>query len=215
VKKRRRKKNVESAGPLDVTPAIRRRIARGLSAAAAPHAALAKEGVKLPKKNPALEAVGPRHGELVSLGLLTKIRTTHGVLSFPLRRAPVLAYHVCGARGGRDKCDVPKKLVIVHRARSSKGVRPTSKEARREYERVHWGDKGTRPSIPGRVFAGGRVRIIGTIRSVVYTTQKGGDADLTDYDHAFEGERPVLGKSDGLFVILGGSYRVEPRGIVG
>jgi hypothetical protein len=163
------------------------------------------------RENPAAPiVVDPRHGELVSLGLLTKIRTTRGVIRFSLRRAPVLAYHLC-----RGKCDVAKRLVVVMRARSSKGVRPTSKEARREYERAHWGDKGSRPSIPGRVYAGGAVRIVGTIRSVVYTTKKGGDAELTDYDHAFENARPVLGKSGGLFVIMGGSYRVEPRGIVG
>lgn len=169
------------------------------------------------EENPAALAVDPRHGELVSLGFLTGaiVKTARGkkAMRWSLRRAPVLAYHVCRDRG----CDVKTKLVIVTRAKSAKGVRPTSAAARAEYARAHWGERGPRPTIPGRVYGGGAVRVLGSLATVTYTTEKGGDGGkLTDYEHAFEGELPRLAvTSDGVFVVLGGSYRVETRGIVG
>lgn len=62
--------------------------------------------------------------------------------------------------------------------------------------------------IPGEVFE------LGTLSAVTYETTKG--REHADWEHEFEGERPTLNADrDGNLVILGGSYRVTPRGIVG
>jgi hypothetical protein len=90
-------------------------------------------------------------------------------------------------------------------------------EARDEYTRTHWGERGK-----GRVKAGraaapdhGTLAKMGRLVSVVYETKKGGDRGLTQYEHEFEGKRPTLAYNDGGLVIVGGSYKIAEGGIDG
>lgn len=62
-----------------------------------------------------------------------------------------------------------------------------------------------------------RLRKLGELRGVVYTTRKGGDP-ITDYVHGFEGRKPVLAmdKRKNLHIVRGGSrYTITRRGIEG
>jgi len=154
---------------------------------------------------------------LIELGKLTRLGCGSSVLFWSLRHAPILAYDEAG------------RLFIVY---AGKVVRPSSAAERREYSRTHWGRAG-----------GGEVREGGTapppfvlgpaVTSITYTTRKGGDRDeLVDYVHAFgEGSRrtvvyprlathrcrgcgPKCAAAHAL-ALVGGSYRVNARGIVG
>jgi hypothetical protein len=87
------------------------------------------------------------------------------------------------------------------------------------YEVDHWGRRGPRPSAKDYATADpSKVCVeLGKLVRIVYRTRKGNDVELTDYDHAFARPYPVLAfePGAGLLLIAGGSYRVEPRGIVG
>lgn len=167
-----------------------------------------------PKDAPSLD---PRRGHLHDLGALTRIEFSDRKrpMAWPLKRAPRLVYHACASGKG---CDADGLLGILHFPRAKKG-KPT-----REYTRTHWGHKGDAGSyagemgVPGTGFATN----MGTVRAVTYTTEKGGDPEITDYEHEFgDGARgkwtpPILAATpDGLLFFVGGSYRVTSRGIVG
>ena len=62
-----------------------------------------------------------------------------------------------------------------------------------------------------------RLRKLGELRGVVYTTRKGG-ASVTDYVHGFSRKRPVLamdGRKNLHLVRAGSKYTVTRRGIEG
>jgi len=92
------------------------------------------------------------------------------------------------------------------------------REAIKEYERAHWGQKGNRkPS--GQVVADPRHPLteLGALVAVVYRTRKGNDRVLTDYEHGFNTKRlPILAyeRRTTLLVITGGMYHVNERGII-
>jgi hypothetical protein len=93
----------------------------------------------------------------------------------------------------------------------------TDAEARAEYARTHWGEKGH-----GRVRRGraadprrGTATQLGKLVAVVYRTQKKGDGRPVDYEHAFEGRRPRLLYNEGGLFIEGGDYVVKTGGITG
>jgi hypothetical protein len=91
----------------------------------------------------------------------------------------------------------------------------TTAEARKQYERDHWGRKGE-----GKVrkLSAADPRIpsveLGELVMVVYRTKKGGDTVLVDYEHEFSHPRPRLAYNESGLVIAGGKYRIETRGIV-
>ena len=79
--------------------------------------------------------------------------------------------------------------------------------ALQEYERTHWGERG-RGSIQTAKAADprhGTATKLGRLHSVVYETIKGGDRELTQYEHTFEGKKPVLAYNDGGLLIAGGT----------
>jgi len=86
------------------------------------------------------------------------------------------------------------------------------------YRALHWGRAGERPD--ERLSAaspekGEALALVGELQGVVYRTQKGLDGDLVDYDHDFGRPYPrLLRNAAGRYVIVGGRYRVEARGIV-
>lgn len=91
------------------------------------------------------------------------------------------------------------------------------KRAQHEFRRFHWDEEPdalVRASAP--VVTPGSVLVeIGELREVVYRTTKGG-GEVTDWWHAFKDRRPVLAfNSSGRLVVVGGSYKITPRGIVG
>jgi hypothetical protein len=89
--------------------------------------------------------------------------------------------------------------------------------ALREYERTHWGEKG-RARVSQAVAANprhGTATKLGKLVKVIYLTKKGGDRELTEYDHDFEGRLPDLVYNDGGLLIAGGSYRIKEGGIDG
>jgi len=96
-----------------------------------------------------------------------------------------------------------------------------NKRARRQaaelYERFHWGNAPTElvesegcPMVqPGDVLV-----VLGELDRIDYETTKG-DLEAVFF-HNFEDERPRLCMTrDGRLVIVGGTYRVTERGIVG
>jgi hypothetical protein len=115
----------------------------------------------------------------------------------------------------------------LERAAEARRANPsaTVAEAKEEYRRVHWGERGTYDVAniwaPNPV-AGVPVDL-GVLRRIDYETTKGGDPERTIYFHHFgkRGEKgdgegcPVLAFNKGGLLILGGSYRVTERGIVG
>ena len=87
-----------------------------------------------------------------------------------------------------------------------------------EYRKFHWG-RPARKIRRAKVAPPPEVLTeIGTIESIVYSTKKGKEP-LTDFEHHFGeegGRKPTLAfdpKNKRLHVV-GGSYKVEPRGIV-
>jgi len=59
---------------------------------------------------------------------------------------------------------------------------------------------------------------LGEIAQINYLASKdeGKDTVEAEYYHRFEGELPVLAADeDGKLFVIGGSYDIEPRGIVG
>ncbi len=160
---------------------------------------------------------------LTNLGLLTGVTVAEvgGVASYtwPLRDAPILAYDDRG------------RLHIVY---AGKVVRPSTSLERKEYKRTHWGQRGT-----GKVREGGVATppliSLGRGVEIQYTTRKGADRKLVDYRHEW-GEGAPKGKrwvaptvaihrckggcgsscaAAGAMTLVGGTYRVDTRGIVG
>jgi hypothetical protein len=86
----------------------------------------------------------------------------------------------------------------------------------RRYERVHWGERGGRRTkliaYPDPTYE--VPTELGELMSVVYRTNKRGDG-LSDYEHEFEGPRPVLAFSRAGLLIGGGAYVVTTHGIEG
>lgn len=86
----------------------------------------------------------------------------------------------------------------------------------RRYERVHWGDKGSRPvkrlGAPNPYYEAPTE--MGVLLQVVYRTTKKGDGE-SDYFHDFESPRPILAFSRAGLFILGGAYTVTTHGIEG
>ncbi len=157
---------------------------------------------------------------LVELGKLTRLvyegegGRKPSELRWSLRSAPTLAYDKAG------------RLFIVY---GGGRVRSANAKERAEYARTHWGQVG-----PGEVRAASMacapLRRLGKGLSVTYTTRKGGDTDLVDYEHPWgEGARgawtpPVVVAHRcgapkcagmGMIALVGGTYRVTERGIVG
>lgn len=165
----------------------------------------------------------PRALTVTALGLLTGITVAEvgGVASYtwPLRDAPILSFDERG------------RLHIVY---AGKVVRPSTTLERKEYKRTHWGQSGT-----GKVREGGVATppliTLGRGVEIQYTTRKGTDRELTDYRHEW-GEGAPKGKrwvapsvavhrckggcapgcaASGALALVGGTYRVDTRGIVG
>lgn len=99
--------------------------------------------------------------------------------------------------------------------------RPRRKRTRRRnppgYRALHWGDGGGRRFEADVPDAGDNTELVvlGKLAEITYRTTKGGES--ADWTHDFEGRLPLLcvGKEDGRLYVVGGSYRVTERGIVG
>lgn len=105
-----------------------------------------------------------------------------------------------------------RQLAALDRAlRRERPVRHNPADAR-EVD-FHEGRPARRVRGPG----GERLRALGELRGVVYTTRKGA-GPVTDYVHGFSKKRPVLAihKSGTLRIVRAGSrYRITRRGIEG
>lgn len=165
-------------------------------------------------------------GTLTNLGALTvlqgrDLKTGRArVLRWrSLGTAPTLAY------------DEAKRLHVVYHGRV---VRPTTAEETAEYKRSHWGKAGRRVVTEGLVSVPPFRRVM-VGESITYTTEKGGDSELVDYVHPWgEGVKgswlpPIIVEHEchpatcrgskcaakGSIALMGGTYTVESRGIVG
>lgn len=159
---------------------------------------------------------------MIQLGILTRVeykpakaRTRSLVTRWALAKGPILAYGPGVA-----------SLAIVYPVRR---LGRSNASAMREYQRTHWGEAGDGVDVAGHV-ALEPLTVLGEIRSITYTTKKGGDAGQTDYEHEFgdgakgEWKPPVLlvhrckvarcAHADAL-ALRGGTYRVTSHGIVG
>lgn len=171
--------------------------------------------------NPGPRGPSPR-GALTALGVLTRLSyADHGALvvelAWNLRDAPVLSVDEAG------------RLYVVYAGRV---VRASSPAEVKDYRRLHWGAEGRGEVRDGGISPAPFVDL-GGAQSVTYTTKKGVDASLVDYVHPFgEGSSRALVRprvvvhvcrggcapkcaARGAIALLGGSYTVETRGIVG
>jgi len=93
----------------------------------------------------------------------------------------------------------------------------TDGQARREYERTHWGQRGkdrvTLARAPNPQH--GALTELGELVSVVYLTKKGDDGEPVEYEHEFERTKPRLAYNAGGLVIAGGTYKIREGGIDG
>ncbi|OGS00192.1 MAG: hypothetical protein A2V88_08260 [Elusimicrobia bacterium RBG_16_66_12] len=82
------------------------------------------------------------------------------------------------------------------------------------YRDFHWGRSPDRERVIEVEPLPARAWQLGELVAVVYETDKGGE--LAHWHHDFRRARPVLAATEqGSLLVLGGSYRVTPRGIVG
>lgn len=102
--------------------------------------------------------------------------------------------------------------------RKNPKTKKTDRAALAEYRRSHWGKKAPRgvTELDAPDPRQAPIVALGRVVSIVYETKKGRDRELVEYEHEFEGTLPVLAyNAKKRLLILGGSYRVESRGIVG
>jgi hypothetical protein len=90
--------------------------------------------------------------------------------------------------------------------------------AEEAYRDFHWGDDPDatiEAEIP-RIRPGDVLPVLGELVRLDYQTRKCGE--LATWWHPFQSPRPLLASTcdaDPRLVIVGGGYRIEPRGIVG
>lgn len=179
------------------------------------------------KKNPAAKRARARaasapkpSGALVELGRLTELEWEEpgtrklAVARWAFATAPILAE------------DKRRRLFVVYGA-SPAGKSGTSERVR--YRVTHWGRAPRGVQVAGAVLQGPHAVVLGTGTRIVYTTQKGRDGAPVDYVHAWgEGaprgtkwQAPVVvaqaqsGTGRRIVALVGGTYRVTARGIVG
>jgi hypothetical protein len=98
--------------------------------------------------------------------------------------------------------------------------RKRKKNGAPSYEESHWGlspEVRTTFSVP-EPSDNDKLIGLGTVVSIVYLTEKGGDGELVEYEHDFSARNPPLlayGNRDGKLYIVAGGYKVRARGIVG
>lgn len=106
---------------------------------------------------------------------------------------------------------------IITDAKARAAAEQEIDEARRRYRWSHFGARGT-ARLHEVDCADPRARwtAIGEITRVGYRTTKAGDPPNTIYEHAFAQQLPLLAQdAKRRLLILGGSYRITWRGIVG
>jgi hypothetical protein len=93
----------------------------------------------------------------------------------------------------------------------------SDREAIREYERTHWGDRGRQKVRGGHAPdpSHGTLTKMGKLVAVTYETRKRGDGGTAHYEHAFEGPLPTLAYNEGGLIVVGGAYTVRKGGITG
>ncbi|MDB4884472.1 MAG: hypothetical protein JWL95_3238 [Gemmatimonadetes bacterium] len=161
-------------------------------------------------------------GALTALGLLTRLELeSGGALVWSLRDAPLLAYDASG-----------RHLWICYRD-GRPVVRSSTPAELREYKRTHWGATPV-GNVRDCGYAVPPFVSLGRSSVITYTTKKGGDARLVDWVHPWgEGasrkgfRAPTVAEhrckggcrascaARGSIRLVGGTYRVTDRGIVG
>lgn len=158
---------------------------------------------------------------LATLGRLTFLRTTRAAYRWSLRAAPLLVYAPATGR-----------LFIAYQGRI---LRPMTSTEAREYKRTHWGQPPPEGHVRAAGVAPGPWGRAEEVQVIAYTTRKGADPALVDYVHEFgegaaRGARVVKPRlvahrckggcratcaAAGAYALLGGTYHVDTRGIVG
>jgi len=91
------------------------------------------------------------------------------------------------------------------------------KKATTNYNRYHWGRNPDQLIlIDKRIIIPSNLVELGILRGVLYQTSKKGDPDNTIYIHTFKDPCPYLVCDSDMknLYIIGGSYKIEDRGIV-
>jgi len=86
-------------------------------------------------------------------------------------------------------------------------------EAEASFVAFHWGDRSEHTQVHSHPLVVPVMYELGELVEVTYETAKGGEA--YHWQHSFSGDRPVLAYGGNNLWILGGSYTVNRRGIVG
>ena len=152
----------------------------------------------------AAELASVRKGDaFVALGRLVSMEFADGdEITWPARGRPLLAEHL------------PSGDLWILEGAGRPGR--ASRRARDRYDAINWGERD--PMIrrvdvrrPGRRE---RLDVIGVVVCVTYESDKSGE--IVHWYHAFRAPRPTMVQAtDGTPYLVGGGYRVTPRGIVG
>lgn len=90
-------------------------------------------------------------------------------------------------------------------------------EAEKKYKGFHWGGIPDEVHLlEGRIIIPDTLVVLGVLRGLIYQTSKNGDPSETFYIHAHKMPCPFLCcdiKEKDLYII-GGSYKIEDRGII-
>lgn len=91
------------------------------------------------------------------------------------------------------------------------------KTASQNYTKYHWGvDPDKLILLDKRIIIPSNLIMLGVLKGVLYQTTKKGDNPNTVYMHTFKDPCPYLASDEKMrnLYIIGGSYKIEPRGIV-
>lgn len=158
-------------------------------------------------------------GELVGLVFETATVIKRHAFARPF---PLLSYHEGGLLISGGAYSVKGDCILNHRSSGPRApARVPPKDAAcvnaaiARYVRDHGGRRGPRTAVRLQA-ADPRAlsRVVAKLVAVIYRTEKGGDVELTDYEHPFSRPRPTLSYHEGGLLISGGVYHVTERGII-
>lgn len=133
----------------------------------------------------------------------------------------------CCAKLAADRAALDALIGVLSRP-AKKNPSATEAAAAKAYVETHWGEGGEWMKRASEIVDvdHGALVLLGALEAATYSTVKGeeGGGEIVNYEHDFESTLPLLCfhacsrprcPSRGKLAIVGGTYRVTERGIVG